>query len=248
MHRAYKSGAIGTPPSVLDATSLGYPTSGDPGGGIPATVGGPYHDYMITEELIALLLEAGITPAAATLTQVRDAVVALASRSGGAVYTPSMQDVQDFAAAVAVVGFVVPAGTWADGEVISVDVFSLDKNNKGSDGTPSFAVTVGAGSPVTLTNGTAWSDSGTEYPMWRGFTLIRNGSTVVVFAGYEITGSFGAASPVSFSSRPGAVTQILGLSSPASFAADITVSLIATLGAASPTYYYKPRSARIRKR
>jgi len=83
MDRKYESGAAGSPPSAPGSPSAGYPTAGDPGSATPATKPGPYWFHMITEELYQLVIAAGLTPAFGTLTQVRDAVLALISSAIG---------------------------------------------------------------------------------------------------------------------------------------------------------------------
>lgn len=77
MDRIYASGAAGTPPSVPASPSSGYPTAGNPGAGTPATKPGPYWYHMITEELMQVIIAAGITPAPGTLTQLKQALDAL---------------------------------------------------------------------------------------------------------------------------------------------------------------------------
>ena len=82
MKRAFSSGALGTPPSVPASPSEGYPTSGNPSSAVPATKPGAYWYHMITEELLAVIVAAGLTPALNTLTQLRDALYVLFARLG----------------------------------------------------------------------------------------------------------------------------------------------------------------------
>lgn len=74
MDRAYAAGAIETPPAPPAAPSVGYPTSGNPGSGLPATKPGDYWFHMVTEELRNLLLASGQTPSHEDLLQVARAV------------------------------------------------------------------------------------------------------------------------------------------------------------------------------
>jgi hypothetical protein len=76
MDRVWKSGAVGAPP-VLDNASAGYPVAGNPGTGTPATKPGPHWYHMVTEELLALIATAGVAFDKAVLTQLRDAVYAI---------------------------------------------------------------------------------------------------------------------------------------------------------------------------
>lgn len=59
MRRAYKKGAVGSPPSAPAAPSLGY--AADPGGG-SATVRGSFWHYIFTEEIVSTIEAAGIAP------------------------------------------------------------------------------------------------------------------------------------------------------------------------------------------
>lgn len=74
MDRSYASGAAGSAPSAPASPSIGYPTAGNPGTGTPATKPGPYWYHQITEELLAIITAAGITPAQGTLTQLASAI------------------------------------------------------------------------------------------------------------------------------------------------------------------------------
>lgn len=77
MDRTFASGAVGSAPAAPASPSVGYPTAGNPGTGTPATKPGPYWYHQITEELLAIIAAAGITPAQGTLTQLRDAIAAI---------------------------------------------------------------------------------------------------------------------------------------------------------------------------
>lgn len=59
MDRVWKSGAVGAPPP-LDNASVGYPTAGNPGTGTPATKPGPHWFHMMNEELLSVIGAAGI--------------------------------------------------------------------------------------------------------------------------------------------------------------------------------------------
>jgi len=76
MDRQWKSGAAGAPPA-LDNASAGYPTAGNPGGGVPATKPGPHWYHMVTEELLALIASADIAFDKTNVTQVRAALQAM---------------------------------------------------------------------------------------------------------------------------------------------------------------------------
>jgi phage-related tail fiber protein len=77
MDRAFSSGASGTPPSAPGSPSTGYATSGNPGTATPATKPGAYWYHMVTEELRALIVAAGLTPDHTNTSQIAQAVQAL---------------------------------------------------------------------------------------------------------------------------------------------------------------------------
>ncbi len=74
--RKWEANADAAPPAAPSSPSSGYPRNGSPPS-TPATQPGAYWFYQIGAELRALVVAAGLTPALATLTQVRDAVLAL---------------------------------------------------------------------------------------------------------------------------------------------------------------------------
>jgi hypothetical protein len=73
MDKVYEANASATPPAAPTG-STGYPTDGNIGAGIPPTTPGAYWFHMITAELLAVIVAGAITPAKATLTQLRDAI------------------------------------------------------------------------------------------------------------------------------------------------------------------------------
>lgn len=76
MDRYLQSGGAGLAPAA-PAASAGYPTGGNPGGGVPASKPGEWWFHMITEELRAVITAAGLTPDHANLGQVAQAVALL---------------------------------------------------------------------------------------------------------------------------------------------------------------------------
>ena len=75
---SFEQGAAANPPPRPDAPSLGYPSGGDPLVGLAATTPGAYWFYQLQAELEQVLLGAGVTPSDSNLTQLHDAIVALA--------------------------------------------------------------------------------------------------------------------------------------------------------------------------
>lgn len=81
MDRAFESGAVVLAPAVPAVPSVGFPTGGNPVGGVPATKPGAHWFHMITEELRAVIVAGGLTPDPAVVNQVLQALpLALASR------------------------------------------------------------------------------------------------------------------------------------------------------------------------
>lgn len=77
MDRVFESGAAGSPPSAPASPSSGYPTAGNPSLAIAATKPGPWWYHMMTEELRAVIVAAGLTPDHADVTQLTRAIQAL---------------------------------------------------------------------------------------------------------------------------------------------------------------------------
>lgn len=73
-NRVLESGASATPPAAPSTPSVGYPTKGNPSTGTPASKGGVFWHYQIGEELRAILVAAGVTPSAADLSQLLQAL------------------------------------------------------------------------------------------------------------------------------------------------------------------------------
>lgn len=77
MDRIHHPSAIATPPPVDAHATPGYPTEGNPGGGIEATIMTAYIGHSIIEEVRNVIVAAGITPDKANLTQMLAALRAL---------------------------------------------------------------------------------------------------------------------------------------------------------------------------
>lgn len=81
MDRVFEAGAVLVAPSAPASPSTGFPTGGNPVGGVPATKPGAWWFHMITEELRAIVTAAGLAPDHAVLNQVLQGLpAALASR------------------------------------------------------------------------------------------------------------------------------------------------------------------------
>ena len=80
MDRVYESAVSSTPPTAPETPLLGYPTSGNPATGIPATIQGAWNIHMIMEELRNVIIAAGIEPDAKDVTQLSQAILDIAQR------------------------------------------------------------------------------------------------------------------------------------------------------------------------
>ena len=67
MDRFWESNSHGTPPPVPSVPSIGYPTDGDLLTSVPPTNPGAYWFHMMTEEIRAVIVAAGIAPNGPTL-------------------------------------------------------------------------------------------------------------------------------------------------------------------------------------
>lgn len=74
MDRVFEAGAVLVAPSAPAGPSTGYVTGGNPVGGVPATKPGPWWFHMITEEIRAVLVAAGLTPDHTNLGQLAAAI------------------------------------------------------------------------------------------------------------------------------------------------------------------------------
>ncbi len=147
----------------------------------------------------------------------------------------------------AAVIFTVPANTWADGDFIQISIAALEKNAKGSDGTILAKVNAGAGSQITIANGTTWTNNATEFKIVRGFWLVRVGGDVwiqAVSTNVSATNSLMGAQSFE-SNQAGTNIAVSGISTPTNFTSDFVVSLKITLSATDAAFYYKPQSARV---
>ncbi|MGC4366497.1 hypothetical protein [Hydrogenophaga sp. R2] len=87
MDRVFESGAAGLAPAAPASPSSGFPTGGNPSGGVPATKPGPYWFHMVTEEMRAVIVDAGLTPDHLALNQVLLAIKALINSAGVSTYS-----------------------------------------------------------------------------------------------------------------------------------------------------------------
>ncbi len=75
MQSAFLSGASASPPVMPVSPSLGFPVPGNPGVSL-ATKPGAWWYHMMTQELLAVVSAAGLSPDQANLTQLLQALPA----------------------------------------------------------------------------------------------------------------------------------------------------------------------------
>lgn len=80
-NRSFESAASATPPSAPASPSSGYPTNGNPSLAIPATVPGDYWFHQFGEEMRNVIEDASLTPDAADLTQLSQAIQVMLSQA-----------------------------------------------------------------------------------------------------------------------------------------------------------------------
>lgn len=195
MDRVFESGAAGLAPAAPASPSSGFPTGGNPSGGVPATKPGPYWFHMVTEELRAVIVAAGLTPDHLALNQLALAISTLVASAGVAAYNATQvlpaTDVRKtvfFSGGTANATFTLPAlSAVAVGGAITIKhatsgSFVLTVQRAGSDviqpgGSAITSFTMLVGDSVTLVNsGSGWS--------------IANGSSLLAYAtGAPLLGS-----------------------------------------------------------
>lgn len=80
MKRQWLANAAVAAPAMPGAPSIGYPQDG-----ASPTIPGAQWYHMVTEEILGVIVAGGLTPDADTLTQLRDAIIALSTVPSGAV-------------------------------------------------------------------------------------------------------------------------------------------------------------------
>lgn len=159
-NRKWEANASGTPPTPLASPSIGYPTKGNPIGAVPATKPGEWMWYALTEELRNVILEGGLTPND-TVTQVRDAIIALIKARGNKVVR---------VASTAAINLAAPGANIDGVAMVAGDSF-LEKNHA-TLALRGIYIWNGAAVPATRAT---WADVGTE--LFSGVTIhVREGT------------------------------------------------------------------------
>ena len=87
MRHAYRSGAVADEPAASGASSTGFAAD--------ATVPGARWYHAISAEIINTIIAGGLTPAGATLTQLRDSIAAQIASAVGGYRHPDRRDARD---------------------------------------------------------------------------------------------------------------------------------------------------------
>lgn len=163
MDRIHHPSAIATPPDVDAHATPGYPTEGNPGGGIEATVMTAWIGHSIIEEQRNAIVDAGITPDKATITQLRQAIRRLSGGVATAALNANTTLTADHAGVVTLAitanrTFTLPAANAAGGSPIrltfvrtDVSAFNATINRAGTNTIEGLtSITIPVGGRVTL--------------------------------------------------------------------------------------------------
>lgn len=175
-----------------------------------------------------------------------------------ATYTPTLANVLNTVTKTAVVSCTVPASDLTDGSVVTIQVASLVKNNKGTSGTVLFGISYAGVADVSpAESAVTWLNDASEYQaIWR-FTLQRVGAdlwlNVLSFNSAGTAASLALLPDSFFTETPAAGSagsfgngNARKIVAP-SFTANQTLALNITLSAADATFYVKPQSALIKR-
>lgn len=157
MHRMYKQGAVANPPAFNVAeSSYGYPTNGSDTSGIPATIPGAEWYYMLTEEIVQVILKAGLSLDATKTDQLHAAIAKMVGDSVNAINGKLSATIADIQSRVAQQGIPSgalmafdrdspPDGYWlvCDGRAVSRDTYrnlfnAIGTRHGGGDGRTTF--------------------------------------------------------------------------------------------------------------
>jgi hypothetical protein len=155
MDRVWKSGASGTPPVHTENASSGYPTAGNPGTGTPATKPGPWWYHMITEEIRAVIADAGLTPDKAQTNQL---LAAITGKIGAAIIGVNVlnrdvtqAEVTNTTTETTVYTFSVPGGTLGTNKALRLKLLGDHFNDDGASRDLTIRVKFGG---TTILSGT----------------------------------------------------------------------------------------------
>lgn len=174
---------------------------------------------------------------------------------GGSMLTPYAVTLADATVSgdTTVASLVVPANTWLDGEAVVVRLFARRKNDSGSTRTTLLKVNATGASAQQLAS-VSWQASANERLGGAVIGFVRTGSLLYVPIRWADDGALSAVAAELIKD-----TQSDGFGggvalggwvelTPTSFAADITLSIIANLAVTNAQYYLKPKHGTAFKR
>lgn len=168
------------------------------------------------------------------------------SRTGGSsesTYACTLTDIVNVSSDNTFATFVIPGGTWRDGEVVMARVIALKKNDSGTDREIILKASATGAAATTVHTSTTWVNSGSESIVFGAMAFFRGGSSLYIPRSLYDSGTAGAlaSAPQDMISNNSVFSAGFATLTPTSFDADITISLIVNFPAANANLYYKPR-------
>lgn len=154
------------------------------------------------------------------------------------IYIPTLSNVLNTAIETTVADWSIPASDIADGDALEILFYFLAKNNKGTSGTMTAKINIGASAQATLVGAATWSNNAAEFRASHPLYLVRIGADLWVNDRSDVTALWN-------SDVPGTVgTQLI---TPANWTSTQSLQLKVTLSAADASFYLKPQSAVLRR-
>lgn len=153
MDRIHHPSAIATPPTVDAHATPGYPTEGDPIGGIEATIFTAWTGHALIEEIRNVIVAAGITPDKSDLTQLAAALGLFAAPRAQVFNTSGTFVVPELVARVGVLAW----GGGGAGNTTSSGSYPGGGGGAGGFGFGIYTVTPGAS--IAVTRGAGGADA-----------------------------------------------------------------------------------------
>jgi hypothetical protein len=196
-------------------------------------------------------------------------IAAAEGGSGPTLYTPTLTNAQNTAAETNIIAATIPGGTWADGEIVTVEL--AIKAQQYIDGSTQTGFTLkgkGGGGSAVLMNISTWDGAQTPSRFTLAWNFIREGTTIVIMrpAGTLYTDTNEAFVPVLWRAAQNTVWspgdnntgidmakqhadsfQTGGIITGADFAADQTLAISAQWGDAAAGVFFNPIGGKVWK-